>query len=57
MNHILIIEDEIPIAIGLESLLKFENYSVIICNDGQSGFNTALKLIRMLFYLILIFPL
>jgi DNA-binding response OmpR family regulator len=45
MNHILIIEDEYPIAMGLEALLTSENYSVTVCTDGENGLNTALELL------------
>lgn len=43
MNHILIIEDDPAIAIGLEALLKSENYIVSNSLDGKEGLAKALN--------------
>ncbi len=42
-KKILIVEDELPIAIGLKSLLEHENYEVYMCNNGTDGIATALS--------------
>ena len=43
MTRILIIEDDVAIATGLKTVMEAENYSVITCNDGITGYETALK--------------
>jgi DNA-binding response OmpR family regulator len=43
MFHILIIEDEPAILVGLEALLKADNYEVTVCKDGKEGFTKALE--------------
>lgn len=43
MSNILIIEDEPAIVIGLEALLRSDNYNVSICTDGKEGLQKALK--------------
>lgn len=44
MNNtkIVIIEDDPAIMMGLQELLKYENYDVLCCQDGKQGFETAL---------------
>ena len=43
MNKILIIEDDPAVSKGLTISLKKENYDAIIENDGEEGYQTALK--------------
>jgi len=40
MTHILIIEDDTSMALGLEYNLKSEGYDVTLCRDGESGLQT-----------------
>ncbi len=43
MKKILVVEDDLAIAKGLEQLLLLESYSVILSQNGFDGFNLALK--------------
>lgn len=57
MNHILIIEDDPAIVVGLEALLKSENYDVTVSFDGKEGFKKALETIPDLILLDINLPL
>ena len=41
-KNILVVEDDRAIARGLRDLLRSENYTVDVCNDGESGLKKAL---------------
>jgi DNA-binding response OmpR family regulator len=41
--RILLVEDDLPMAIGLEFNLKAEGFEVIHCSDGESGLEAALR--------------
>jgi DNA-binding response OmpR family regulator len=43
MTNILIIEDDTAIATGLKTVMESEDYNVTTCNDGITGYETALK--------------
>ena len=43
MKRILIIEDDPAISKGLQESLEDEHYDVIVADDGQNGYNLALK--------------
>ncbi|MBL8007112.1 MAG: response regulator transcription factor [Ignavibacteria bacterium] len=56
MNKILIIEDDPAVSKGLEISLKNENYEPLIENDGEKGFQTALKIRPGLILLDIMLP-
>lgn len=56
MNKILIIEDDPAVSRGLEISLKNENYEPLIENDGEKGFQTALKIRPGLILLDIMLP-
>ncbi len=56
MNHILIIEDDPAIVVGLEALLKSENYNVSDSADGKEGLTKALETNPDLILLDIILP-
>ena len=37
MNHVLIIEDEVPVAEGLADNLRFEGFQVVVAHSGEDG--------------------
>ena len=43
MSKILIIEDEPNMVIGIRDSLEFEDFQVIVAQDGEEGLNKALK--------------
>jgi len=56
MNQILLIEDDPAIVIGLEALLKSENYNVADSADGKEGLTKALETIPDLILLDINLP-
>lgn len=38
MERIIVVEDDIAVATGLEVILRGENYDVVVANDGEIGF-------------------
>lgn len=43
MPHILIIDDSATVAYGMGKLLERQGFKVTVANDGQTGFDCALK--------------
>lgn len=43
MNHILIIEDERDLALGLRANLEIEGYEVSLAHEGEEGFRHAMR--------------
>lgn len=56
MNKILIIEDDPAVSKGLEISLKQENYETLTENDGEKGYQTALRLKPGLILLDIMLP-
>ena len=56
MKKILIIEDDPAIHYGLQEMMKFENYDIINCSDGEEGTETALEKIPDLIILDINLP-
>lgn len=56
MNKILIIEDDPAVSKGLEISLKKEKYETLIEEDGEKGYQTALKLKPGLILLDIMLP-
>lgn len=56
MDKILIIEDDPAVSRGLEISLKNENYDPIIESDGESGYQTAMKIKPELILLDIMLP-
>ena len=43
MERILVIEDELPMRVGLEDLLRAEGYRVLTACDGEEGLARAVE--------------
>jgi Response regulators consisting of a CheY-like receiver domain and a winged-helix DNA-binding domain len=56
MTHILIIEDEENIRIGLKDLLETEHYQVSVAEDGKKGLSLALSNVADLVILDIMLP-
>jgi len=56
MPHILIIEDEPAMRLGLQDNLEFEGYEVSLAKDGQEGLNQGLAASHDLIILDLMLP-
>jgi two-component system response regulator ArlR len=54
--RVLIVEDEIPLAEALGQILRKNNYTVDIANDGESGLDNALSNIYDLIILDIMLP-
>ena len=56
MMHILIVEDEVDMALGLKDNFEFDDYQVSIANDGEEGLKKAIDLKPDLIILDIMLP-
>ncbi|MDP4210014.1 MAG: response regulator transcription factor [Bacteroidota bacterium] len=56
MSKILIVEDELPMALALKDNFELEGYEVVVANDGEAGLKNALEGIFDLIILDVMLP-